>query len=171
MPLSKPTLGGTDYAARIGILFDLVNNGNYPFPATQVPSADPNTLDDYEEGTWTPSLGGTATYTTQSGIYTKKGREVTALVDPLTVNAIGTGNTGLISGLPFTVLAGHTQPGWAGPFASIATSYTHLSAYVNANSTQMGIGAIAAAGVSMSTPGVVFGNGASIYAGATYFTA
>jgi hypothetical protein len=24
------------------------------FPATQVPSADANTLDDYEEGTWTP---------------------------------------------------------------------------------------------------------------------
>ena len=27
-----------------------------PFPATMVASADPNTLDDYEEGTWTPTL-------------------------------------------------------------------------------------------------------------------
>jgi len=26
------------------------------FPATQVASSDPNTLDDYEEGTWTPTL-------------------------------------------------------------------------------------------------------------------
>ena len=27
-----------------------------PFPATQVASSDPNTLDDYEEGTWTPVI-------------------------------------------------------------------------------------------------------------------
>ncbi|MDD5170311.1 MAG: hypothetical protein PHN75_15950, partial [Syntrophales bacterium] len=29
------------------------NYGNVKFPATQVPSADANTLDDYEEGAWT----------------------------------------------------------------------------------------------------------------------
>jgi len=31
-----------------------------PFPVTQVLSADPNTLDDYEEGTWSPTLYGGA---------------------------------------------------------------------------------------------------------------
>lgn len=31
-----------------------------PFPITQVTSTDPNTLDDYEEGTWTPVLYGGA---------------------------------------------------------------------------------------------------------------
>jgi hypothetical protein len=31
-----------------------------PFPVTQVASADSNTLDDYEEGTWTPTLYGGA---------------------------------------------------------------------------------------------------------------
>ena len=30
--------------------------GNVAFPATQVPSSDPNTLDDYEEVNWTPIL-------------------------------------------------------------------------------------------------------------------
>jgi len=30
--------------------------GQIGFPATQVPSADPNTLDDYEEGTWEATL-------------------------------------------------------------------------------------------------------------------
>lgn len=42
----------------------LVNlvGGQIKFPSTQIPSADVNTLDDYAEGTWTPSLGGTATY-------------------------------------------------------------------------------------------------------------
>lgn len=52
------------------------------FPATQVPSGDPNTLDDYEEGTWIPTVAGSTTagsasYTTRVGTYTKVGRVVT----------------------------------------------------------------------------------------------
>ena len=50
------------------------------FPATQVASAGANTLDDYEEGTWTPTLSfgsGSVTYTTQTGRYTKIGKLVT----------------------------------------------------------------------------------------------
>jgi hypothetical protein len=31
-----------------------LTRGQLAFPATQLPSLDPNTLDDYEEGTWTP---------------------------------------------------------------------------------------------------------------------
>jgi hypothetical protein len=51
------------------------------FPATQSASSDANTLDDYEEGTWTPTItfnGGTTgiTYNVQVGIYTKIGRMV-----------------------------------------------------------------------------------------------
>jgi hypothetical protein len=34
----------------------LLTGGGLKFPPTQVASADPNTLDDYEEGTWTPFL-------------------------------------------------------------------------------------------------------------------
>ena len=60
-----------------------------------------NTLDDYEEGTWTPSIGGNATYTTQAGNYIKVGTMVLAHFR-LTINAKGTGSTiGAISGLPF----------------------------------------------------------------------
>jgi len=43
-------------------------------------TAAANALDDYEEGTWTPTVtapSGTATYTTQFGSYTKIGRQVT----------------------------------------------------------------------------------------------
>jgi hypothetical protein len=52
------------------------------FPATQVASADPNSLDDYEEGTWVPVLafGGASvgiTYSTQAGRYTKIGNRTT----------------------------------------------------------------------------------------------
>ena len=50
------------------------------FPATQSASTDANTLDDYEEGTWTPTLdvesGTNPTYTVTKAYYTKVGRLV-----------------------------------------------------------------------------------------------
>ena len=69
------------------------------FPATQSASSDANTLDDYEEGTWTPAF---ATWTTApTGVvasYTKIGRQVT-----LNIVALGgvctAGST--ITGIPF----------------------------------------------------------------------
>ena len=56
--------------------------GQLRFPATPNPSADANTLDDYEEGTFTPTLAGSTTagshtYSHQTGFYTKVGRLVT----------------------------------------------------------------------------------------------
>ncbi len=49
------------------------------FPATQVASAGANTLDDYEEGTWTPTISfgsGSATVANAVCQYTKIGRMV-----------------------------------------------------------------------------------------------
>lgn len=112
MSLSKPTLGvNTDYAARIGALFDKWNDGNYEFPATQVPSADPNTLDDYEEGTWTPAFtfvtpgNLSIAYSTQVADYTKIGRDVRAALNITTSTFTHTTASGLatITGLPFTI--------------------------------------------------------------------
>jgi hypothetical protein len=59
-------------------LLNTPGDGQIKFPATQNASADANTLDDYEEGTWTPSqtnltVVGSPTYT---GVYTKIGRVV-----------------------------------------------------------------------------------------------
>ena len=71
------------------------------FPATQSASSDANTLDDYEEGTWTPSVGGTATYSTRSGRYVKIGNAV-SIYGTVGISAIGTGSTNIISGLPFS---------------------------------------------------------------------
>ena len=46
------------------------------FPATQSASTDANTLDDYEEGTWTPTVT-TGTVNTQTCNYIKIGRQAT----------------------------------------------------------------------------------------------
>ncbi len=45
------------------------------FPATQSASSDANTLDDYEEGTWTPKTG--TNITVEAATYTKIGNRVT----------------------------------------------------------------------------------------------
>lgn len=82
-----------------------VTAGQLVFPATQSASTDPNTLDDYEEGTFTPafSLGvGSVTYTTQTGTFTKIGRLVTVQIN-IVVNTVSTpSGTFRITGLPFT---------------------------------------------------------------------
>ena len=75
------------------------------FPATQSASSDANTLDDYEEGTWTPTAyggtsTGTTTYTNQTGTYTKVGNQVTASFRLNISNMTGTGEL-LIGGFPF----------------------------------------------------------------------
>jgi hypothetical protein len=98
--LAAPTVTG---------LTDL-QGGQIKFPATQSPSADPNTLDDYEEGTFTPavvgfSTAGVGTYTQQVGSYVKIGSIV-----HFTINITITAHTGtgvmIVTGLPFNANAG-----------------------------------------------------------------
>lgn len=77
------------------------------FPATQSASSDANTLDDYEEGTFTPSLNRsgsapTVTYSAQNGYYTKIGNQVTCVIAlAWTANSGGSGNF-YVASLPFT---------------------------------------------------------------------
>jgi hypothetical protein len=81
--------------------------GGITFPAVQVPSAGVNVLDDYEEGTFSPTIissgGGTPTYTSQVGRYIKIGRQVyvTGIVVLATKGTLAAGNV-TIGGLPFT---------------------------------------------------------------------
>jgi hypothetical protein len=71
-------------------------------------TAAANALDDYEEGTFTPTYfgettAGTTTYGDQIGRYTKIGNLVNITLRVNVSNATGTGNI-LIGGLPFAVL-------------------------------------------------------------------
>lgn len=84
----------------------LQTSNGLTFPATQVVSTDPNTLDDYEEGTFTPTVeggttAGTATYSTRTGTYVKVGKVVFIYVGLTWTGGTGTGNM-KITGLPFT---------------------------------------------------------------------
>jgi hypothetical protein len=96
-------------------------------------TAAANALDDYEEGTFTPSLGGDTTYLAQSGTYTKIGRVVTfkALVY---VNVIGTGSTTTISGLPFVIAADGGAVCSAPSYSGLATSVSSVNGNITSTS-------------------------------------
>jgi len=93
--------GGDSDANGVGIVF----------PATQSASTNANTLDDYEEGTWTPGLtstGGNFTGLSVSGAgtYTKTGRMVVVRGAINTSSSFSGGSGGvIISGLPFATAA------------------------------------------------------------------
>jgi hypothetical protein len=76
------------------------------FPATQSASSNANTLDDYEEGTWTPTLtsySGSVTAYTSQGSYVKIGRIVFATVYAVVSNAGTASGAYIISNLPFSL--------------------------------------------------------------------
>jgi hypothetical protein len=77
------------------------------FPATQSDSSNANTLDDYEEGTFTPSQGGGLTVVgtfSSSGRYTKIGRQVFVVGDVSGTTSVTAAAGQIMCGnLPFTV--------------------------------------------------------------------
>lgn len=94
------------------------------FPATQVASANANTLDDYEEGTWTPVLNfgvsaGVSSYAIQNGTYTKIGNTVTVRgYIAITTKSAATGAASL-NGLPFATKTGASN---------FSTGYIYMAA-------------------------------------------
>lgn len=121
------------------------------FPATQSASTDVNTLDDYEEGTFTPaftSTGLTVSYGQQRAIYTKIGRTVTASIY---INVSGTSGTTTnplkITNLPFasintaeygfSVAFGVQQFSTYTPSAFMGTNVTEISVYRQGTVTEM----------------------------------
>jgi hypothetical protein len=138
--------GGTTSASGVGVAF----------PATQSASSDANTLDDYEEGTWTPTFTPATSGTITLGspnlcAYTKIGRVVTVngLTDTASVS-LPIGSTITIGGLPFASNATGTQrsAGTARCFSLttgslnatmvITSSATTMIIYVDASLFQLG---------------------------------
>lgn len=121
------------------------------------------TLNYYGEGTWTPTLGGTATYTAQTGIYTRIGRLINCQCE-LTVNVLGTGSTSTVTGLPFTVNG--TASGQVGTFNSLAVNVLGFWCY--ATSTLVTFQSLTAASVSATNSPAIFGNSAAIRFSVTF---
>ena len=102
--IATPTIATPTFTGQATIPTINLTGGQIVFPATQSSSANANTLDDYEEGTWTPTdvSGAGLTFTNVGSSYVKVGQMV--LVQ-MYINWPVTGNTNgtQIGGLPFEV--------------------------------------------------------------------
>ena len=75
------------------------------FPAAQSASSDANTLDDYEEGTWTVSPVRWTWTGSKTGSYIKVGRlvHINYVVDATGISYTGAGSGWAIGGFPFPI--------------------------------------------------------------------
>ena len=141
-------------AISVGSATPTTSGAGITFPATQDASSDANTLDDYEEGTWTPALslgGGSVTYTTQTGTYTKIGRLVTLQIF-IKIAAVTTPSSYvLIQNPPFTM--GGTQRGAGAIFVTAATSLAVTSWMAQARTTNNDIRLYTYSAGSVADPG------------------
>jgi hypothetical protein len=111
--------------------------GNIKFPATQAASADANTLDDYEEGTWTPGVtfgGGSTgvTYGATNGAHYVKIGQLVFVSGRLILSAKGS-STGAaaMTGLPFAA----TVTNAASPVLGLYSNITTITAPIFLNLT------------------------------------
>ena len=142
-------------------------------------TAAANTLDDYEEGTWTPVYSPqTGSFTTMtmdvlSATYTKIGRQVTVRTRLRTDSVDATGASGdlYLSGLPFT--SAGSNNGFSAISVGFASDWSTApdSGIVNDSSTEIRLrktNATAESSVSDLTTGAV-ANQNQLYLTATYF--
>jgi hypothetical protein len=156
-----------------GVL-DLVS-GQLKFPATQVASADVNTLDDYEEGTWTPTVTfdgasvGVTYGASNSGTYTKVGRKV-SINGYLDVSNKGTSTgTAQISNLPFTIGSGASNYG-APSFRPVSISFADMFiGYGDVNGTTITLQEVTNAGAVSGLTDADFATSVNIIFSFTYF--
>ena len=148
------------------------------FPASQYSSSDVNTLDDYEEGSWTPGIsfgGGTTgiTYTGQSGGYIKIGGQVTVW-GYLALSSKGS-STGAakITGFPFTNVnaAGRSEGAtvsfnYWGQFATSIIPWGYLQNNATTVYLLSGVAGTSISGLSNSD----FGNSSGLYFNCVYST-
>ena len=107
---------------------------NFTFPATAVASANANTLDDYEEGTWTPATS-QGTVTVSTATYTKIGNSVTITCNLANFTDFTTASVLTITGIPFASSSGNSAPGAVMIRGLNSTDGLTLAAYVGASAS------------------------------------
>lgn len=107
---TSPTLTTPKATTTIGVgnATPASSGAGITFPASQSASTEVNTLDDYEEGTFTPSYTGTGsnptvTYSSQTGTYTKIGNVVYFSLSIVTSASSGGSGDLRVAGLPFSI--------------------------------------------------------------------
>src|SRR5574341_1195383 len=122
------------------------------------------------QGTWTPVVGGTATYTTQEGYYWTLDKLV-FIQCKLEINLSGTGSTTTISGLPFTSFNADNASAASGSvsyFASLLSTVVFITPVVVNNTSTVTFTTLAVAAATATNATAVFGNSTRIDFSAVY---
>ena len=165
------TINSTGAIALNGAVTTATGTG-ITFPATQSASSDANTLDDYEEGTFTATItgsatAGTASYTAQTGYYTKIGNTVAISLYIDWSSGTGTGIL-RISGLPFTSAASRYQSITIGQLENVTkTVSTTVAAQLNPNQTFIQF--IEIPSIGGSNAGLTYDAAGNIFVSGVYF--
>lgn len=123
------------------------------------------------EGAWNPSVGGTATYTVQAGKWKRLGKAI-FISGMMTINAIGTGSTGSISGLPATSSASEPRGVISiGYWGGLNGSYVYLTGLILTSDNKIIITGATAAAAGLSSYPVIapFQSGSSVSFSGYYF--
>jgi len=156
----------------VGAATPSTSGAGITFPATQSASTDANTLDDYEEGSWTPSVGGNTTYAVQAGKYVKIGQSVTCWFD-IAITTLGTGSANSFIGFPFTSISQANPQGMGGSVGYFATSATAVSSiFIRIDPASTGVSISATVG-NLASVGTyaIFQNGTRFTGTITYQSA
>jgi hypothetical protein len=105
--VSATTTGKVGTTLGVGNATPSASGAGITFPATQSASTDPNTLDDYREGSFTGTLTGCTTSPTLSVDFVRNGNLVTLSI-PTTV-ATSNATTMTITGMPTTLRPASTS--------------------------------------------------------------
>ena len=141
------TLTTPSFASTIGVggATASASGAGISFPATQSASSDANTLDDFEEGSWTPAIafaGGSTgiTYSSRAGTYTKIGKLVHAgFYFTLSSKGSSTGSAS-VTGLPFTSSsAQESRMSTCASYYNNFSTSTNILLFVNASNTTSGL--------------------------------
>ena len=149
------TSGGNVQIANGNLVFATAGTGiDFSATANSSGTMTSELLNDYEEGTWSPSIygtttAGTTTYFQRAGTYTKVGRVVTVQVFVTITNQTGTGALRL-GNLPFTAGSGANTFPCAVKIENLALFASHYpvfsvaggTTYINMEQTPVGGGAI-----------------------------
>jgi hypothetical protein len=144
------------------------------FPATQVASSDPNTLDDYEEGTFDFGIafGGSSTgvtYSNRQGKYTKIGNQVTVMgYILLSSKGVQVGDA-TITGLPFTIFNANANYSATTLRFNRINFANQFQGYGDQNTTTITLEQTTEAGAVTFLTNAEFANNSELIVSLTYF--
>lgn len=87
-------------------------------------------------GDWLPSVGGNATYTVQTGRYSRIGDHVW-VTGTIQIATLGTGSATQITGLPFTSIDGQEPSGVVGYYKDLNQAFSTLTVTVRPDSKDL----------------------------------